>query len=92
MLLEDAGGSRSPVADKAPHYPVFPEFRDASYAERYNIMCRKLMQETLYTSASVLLTPRSAVDTGAYEELSEMTGFKNFVTQLAAHVAAEAVR
>lgn len=92
MLLEDAEGSRSPVADRAPHYPVFPEFSGASYAERYNIMCRKLMQETLYTSAAILRSRKTAVDTGSYEELSEMTGFKNFVTQLAAHVAAEAAR
>jgi len=92
MLLEDAEGSRSPVAATAPHYPVFPEFKDASYAERYNIICRKLMQEKHYTSAAVLLSPKTAREAGDYEELGDMTGFKNFVTQLAAHVAAEAAR
>lgn len=92
MLFEDAPGSRRAVRTCAPHYAVSKEFVGASYAERYNIMCRKLMQEKLYKSASILLTPRMAIDTGDYEELDEMTGFRNFVVQLPGHVAAEAAR
>ncbi len=30
MLVEDAPGSRSPVRDRSPHFPVFPEFQGAS--------------------------------------------------------------
>lgn len=92
MLVEDCVRSRSPVRDNSPHFPVFKEFNGASYADRYNILCRKLVQEQLYTTASVLLSFRSAVDTGDYSELSEMTGLKIFVTTLAGHVAAEAAR
>lgn len=92
MLLEDAPKSRAPVMDRSPHFPVFPEFQGASYAQRYNILCRKLVQEQLYTTASILTSPRSAVDTGDYAELSDMTGLKTFVTELAGHVAAEAAR
>lgn len=92
MLLEDADKSRAPVRDSSPHFGVFPEFDGASYAERYNILCRKLVQEQLYTSASILLSKRDAVDTGDYTELSELTGLKTFVTEFAAHVAAEAAR
>lgn len=92
MLLEDDPKSRSPVRDVSPHFPVFPEFEGASYAERYNILCRKLVQEQLYTAASILLSPRTAVDTGDYSELSDMTGLRTFVTELAGHVAAEAAR
>lgn len=92
MLLEDAPRSRSPVRDVSPHFPVFKEFKGASYADRYSILCRKLVQEQLYTAASVIRSPRAAVDTGKYSELSEMTGLKTFVTELAGHVAAEAAR
>ena len=92
MLLEDAPKSRSPVKDQSPHFPVFKEFKDASYADRYNILCRKLMQEQLYTVASIIVSPRDAVDTGAYEELSDMPGLRAFVSELAGHVAAEAAR
>jgi len=92
MLLEDAPKSRAPIRDSSPHFPVFPEFQGASYAERYNILCRKLVQEQLYTSAAVILSPRSAESSGEYSELSRMTGLRTFVSELAAQVAAEAAR
>ena len=92
MLLEDAPKARSPVKDVSPHYAVFKEFDGASYADRYNILCRKLMQEQLYTVASLVLSPRFAIATGEYSEMSEMTGLKTFVTELAGHIAAEVAR
>ena len=92
ILLEDGEKSRKPVASTSPHFPVLTEFEDTSCAERYNILCRKLVQEQLYTAASVILSPRSAVTTGDYSELSKMTGFKMFATELAAHIAATAAR
>lgn len=92
MLVEDCAASRTPVRDKSPHFSVFPEFSNASYADRYNILCRKLVQEQLYTTASVLLSPRSAVNGGEYTELSELTSLKTFIATLAGHVAAEAAR
>lgn len=92
MLIEDCEGSRSPVRDRSPHFPMFEEFTGASYAKRYNILCRKLVQEQLYTSACVLLSPRTATHTGDYSELSEITGLKTFLATLAGHIAAEAVR
>ncbi len=92
MLVEDAQDSRAPVRDTSPHFQLFPEFRGASYLERYNILCRKLAQERLYTTATVLASPRTAADTGEFADLSELTGLKTFVTSFAGHVAAEAAR
>lgn len=92
MLLEDCPKSAAPVRDTSPHFPVFPDFRNASYAQRYNVLCRKLMQEQLYTTACILTSPRTAVTTGDYAELSEMTGLRTFVTEFAGHVATEASR
>lgn len=34
MLLEDCPKSSAPLKVAEPHFPVFPEFRDASYAKR----------------------------------------------------------
>jgi hypothetical protein len=92
MLVEDAAESRTPVRDKSPHFPVFPEFQGASYLKRYDILCQRLVQEQLYTTASVITSSRLAVNSGNYSELSEMTSLKTFVTTLAGHVAAEAAR
>ena len=92
MLLEDCAGSRLPVQDNSPHFDVFPEFRGASYAERYDILCSKLVREGLYAAAILLLSSRSAIDTGEYSELSKLTGFREFVTTFAGHIAVEATR
>lgn len=92
MLLEDAPGSRAKVRDTSAHFPIFAEFKDASYAERYNLLCRKLVQEQLYSAATVLVSPRTAVADGEFTELSELSGMRTFVAGLAAHVAAEAAR
>lgn len=51
-----------------------------------------LMREQLYTTASVLASPRAAEKSGAFMELAGMTGLRSFVTTLAGHVAAEAAR
>ena len=92
ILLEDAPASRTPVKDVSPNFPIFPEFQNASYAERYRILCEKLMFEELYSAASVLLSPRAASRSGAYSEISEETGLKSFVSTLAAYIAAEAAK
>lgn len=92
MLLEDCPGSRTAVNDRSKHFKIFPEFKGASYADRYNILCGKLMKEQLYTASTVMVSPRTASESGAYVELSELTSLKTFVTSFAAYIAAEAAR
>ncbi len=92
MMVEDAPASRRAVRDRSPHFPVFAEFKGASYLKRYDILCQRLVQEQLYTTASVIASPRDAVTDGTYADLSEMTSLKTFVTALAGHTAAEAAR
>ena len=92
MLVEDAPESRRVVRDVSPHFPVFKEFKGASYLKRYDILCQRLVQEQLYTTACVMASPRDAVASGAYADLSEMTSFRTFVTALAGHIATEAAR
>lgn len=92
MLVEDAPQSRSSVRDSSPHFPVFPEFKGASYLKRYDILCQRLVQEQLYTTASVITSPRNASQTGSMACMSDMTSLKTFVASLAGHVATEAAR
>jgi hypothetical protein len=92
MLVEDAPESRAPVKDRSPHFPIFKEFIGASYLKRYDLLCQRLVQEQLYTTAAVLASPRTAAQTGEISALSSMTDLKTFVTSLAGHVAAEAAR
>ncbi|WP_417436621.1 PaeR7I family type II restriction endonuclease [Hoeflea sp.] len=92
MLVEDCEASNVPVRDSEPHFAVFPEFKRASYSTRYDLLCRKLVQEGLYTSATFLSSPRTAAEDGAYRHLSELTSLKTFVTEFAGHIATIASR
>lgn len=92
MLVEDAPGSRSAVNDSSRHFPVLAEFAGASYLRRYDLLCQKLVREQLYTAAALIAAPRSAAETGAYAEISALTGLRTFVSALAGHVAVQAAR
>lgn len=92
MMVEDAPESRSPVRDSSPHFPVFEEFKGASYLKRYDLLCQRLVQEQLYTTAAVIASERCAVTTGDFTNLSDMTSLKAFITALAGHVASTAAR
>lgn len=92
ILVEDSDKSRAPVGVDEPHFPVSEEFHGASYVDRYNLLGRKLVQEGLYSAATVLASPKSAERDGTYMELSELTGMKTFLSGLAGHFAAEEVR
>jgi hypothetical protein len=61
MLLEEVPGSMRPVRAKEPHFKVFPEFRQASYAKRYEILLTKLVRDRLYDSACLLLSDARAI-------------------------------
>lgn len=92
MLVEDAPGSRRPVRDASPHFPVLPEFAGASYLQRYELLCERLVREQLYTAAAVIATPRGGAVDGDWTELSPATGLRTFVSALAGHVATVAAR
>lgn len=92
MLVEDEKKSRTPVRDASPHFPVSKEFQGASYLHRYDILCQRLVQEQLYTSATLITSPRSARESGEFGQMSDMTSLKTFVTTFAGHLAATAAR
>lgn len=92
MLVEDAPGSRRPIRDRSQHFQVRPEFQGASYIERYNLLCKKLVQEQLYTTTAVLASPKTAITSGRFLDVSEMTSLRTFVTSFAGHIASEAAR
>ena len=92
-MVEDAEKSRRPgVRESSLHYPIFPEFKGVSYLKRYDILCQKLVKENLYTAACTLASPRAAVDTGSFSDMSELTSLKSFVTAFAGHIATVAAQ
>lgn len=88
MLLEDCDRSRSPVKVTEPHFPVFPEFKTASYQDRYAIFIEKLLRDRLYDGACLLFSNATAELTGDFDEPHPELNFAKFVALLVGHVGA----
>ena len=88
FLLEDCEESRTPVSVQEPHFAVFPEFEGASYAQRYEVLCRKLVLERKYDSVCFLLS--SSKDAQHHENYAEPLGdlsAQRFLKSLLGHLA-----
>jgi hypothetical protein len=88
MLLEAAPQSLRPVSVAQPHFPVFPEFRKASYAKRYEILLTKMVRERWYDAASLILSSRSSTRGGEFVEPCAELAFANFAESLVARALA----
>lgn len=88
FLLDDCPKSRASVAVKEPHFKVFEEFRNSSYAKRYELFCRRLVLERHYDSAAFLLSGSQAGLKGEYVEPASDLAFEKFAKSLVAQVAA----
>jgi hypothetical protein len=88
MLLEEAPRSVNPVRARQPHFKVFPEFKEASYAKRYELLLTKLVRERLYDAACFLMSNPADGRRGAYREPATELSFQNFIASLLAKAIA----
>jgi len=88
LLVEDAEGSRNPVSAKSPHFPTDKIFHSSSYQHRMKILCERMVQQQLYSCASVLTAPNE-LKSGQSSHLSNQTSFRSLLTRFAAHLVGE---
>jgi len=86
FLLEDCVQSQRPVHVREPHFKVFREFENASYAKRYELFCRKLTRENHYNYSAFLTSSRTDGINGKYNEPAEDLTFENYIRSLIAQV------
>lgn len=85
MLLEECDASMRSVRCDEPHFPVFEEFRSASYARRYQILCERLVERQLYSAAALELTPTGKDE---HRSLSPATSIRNMFSEFAGRILA----
>lgn len=98
-MLEDRDNVKTPVVNKEPCFQVYPEFRGethlkdtaalrrykgVSYGKRYELLCRRLVLERLYTSACFMMATNSRKTT--ITQPAEDLSFQRFVAALRGHV------
>jgi hypothetical protein len=88
MMLEDAPGSTRPVALREMHFNAFREFRGTSYAERYAILCKRLVLERPYDAACLIMSSRNAGPRADFREPHPHLSFRVFAASLVGHITA----
>lgn len=90
FLLEEAEASTRPVSTPEPNFPVFPEFKNASYQRRYELFCERLIREKLYHGACFMMSSRDEGPKGSYRESVAELSFDRFVLGLVGYLKANA--
>lgn len=88
FLLEDCDDARSVVSVRTPHFSVSPDFTNASYQRRYELLCERLVQDDIYQGACFLMSGRETGPRGAYLEPNPALTFERFTSALCGHVQA----
>jgi len=64
------------------HFPVRPEFKDATYLDRYRILCQRLVLEHRYNAVALVATE----DKNHYENLADNISIETFINSLRGHL------
>ena len=88
MLLEDAPEVHTAVKNDEPHFNVFSEFKNSSYASRYELLCERLVAERLYDATALILSSRVSGTSGAYIEPSPRNNLRMMMADFAGRIAA----
>lgn len=83
FLLEDTSRVHRPVTVRAPYFTTDPAFGSASYAQRYAILCRRLVLERLYDATCLTLATRETPTQVSHPE--DSLNFERFAAQLQGH-------
>jgi len=86
FLLEDCDRVKTPVRNKEPYFKVDPVFHRASYSRRYELLCRRLVLERVYSSACLIMATNS-LKTRITQPADDLS-FHRFVAALRGHVVA----
>lgn len=84
MLLEDTEASNKSRATGETHFPVFEDFRGASYARRYEVGLLRLVREQLLSSGVLLLAEKDVVP-AKWREPNQELRFDRFMASLLGH-------
>ena len=79
MLVGKDEASERIVRNNEPYFAVRPEFKNASYLDRYRILCQKLILERHYTSAALVWTS----DANTYGNLGDDISIQRYIASLA---------
>jgi len=89
FMLEECDSSLQPTRriDLSP-YPVDERFQSLSYAQRYEMVCQRMVRELLYDSACFITSNENDGLRGQFKQPNQELSIKNFAISLHARAAA----
>lgn len=84
FFLEDTAASTKPVGLAKAAFKPDKVFENTSYADRYRILCERMVLERNYNAATLILSPRGPE--GVYTEPSKDLGMAPFLKGLFGHL------
>lgn len=82
MVVGKDRASERPVRNYETYFPVRPEFNEASYLDRYRILCQKLILKRHYTATALLWTS----DANTYGDLADDISIKRFLISFSCYL------
>lgn len=82
MVIGRDSASEHSVRNYEPYFPTRPEFKGATYIDRYRILCQKLMLERHYTSTALMWTSSADV----YGDVSADVSIISFLSAFAGYL------
>lgn len=86
ILMADTEKSRTSVRIREPNFEVDDEFKDASYIDRSEQLCLRMVRQRLVDAATFITSRKEDGLDGHYDEPNEELTFRRYASSLVAHV------
>jgi Restriction endonuclease XhoI len=81
VLVEDLDEVNRAIRPAEPYFPIDPVFRNKTYAERWNILCQRLVLEKHYTATCCEMITRAP----SHRAIDAQTSFQSFAAAIEGH-------
>lgn len=86
LALESCPASRKAVRAEQPHFKADIAFNQASYVQRYQLFCERMVRERQFNAACLLLVSQEHKDAVPnYQEASPQLGAALFIQEMVKH-------
>lgn len=86
ILMADSEKSTSPVRVREPNFEVDNEFKDASYIDRTEELCLRMVRQRLVDQAVFIISDKEDGLEGNHDEVNPELTFRRYLSSLVAHI------
>jgi hypothetical protein len=86
ILMADNEKSRGSVRIREPNFEVDEAFKQASYIDRAELLCLRMVRQRLVDAAAFLTSNKETGLDGEYDEPNDELTFRRYLSSLVAHI------